>query len=39
MDVYELAPSLLSVGDLVRDVNRYLNQERAAVSLQVKSAR
>jgi hypothetical protein len=37
MDVYELAPSLLSVGDLVRDVNRYMNQERATVSLQVRS--
>lgn len=37
MDVYELAPALLSVGDLVRDANRYLNQDRAVVSCQVKS--
>ena len=37
MDVYELAPALLSVGDLVRDSNRYLNQDRAVVSVQVKS--
>lgn len=37
MDVYELAPALLSVGDLIRDANRFLNQDRAAVSVQVES--
>jgi hypothetical protein len=37
MDVYELAPALLSIGDLVRDVNRFLNQDRATVSIQVQS--
>jgi len=37
MDVYELAPALLSIGDLIRDANRFLNQERASVSVQVES--
>jgi hypothetical protein len=37
MDVYDLAPALLSVGDLVRDANRVLNEDRAQVSLQVHS--
>ncbi len=37
MDVYELAPALLSIGDLIRDANRFLNQDRAEVSVQVQS--
>ena len=37
MDVYDLAPALLSVGDLVRETNRFLNQDRANVSVQVRS--
>src|ERR1022692_1892815 len=37
MDVYELAPALLSVGDLVKDANRYLNSDRATVSVNVQS--
>lgn len=37
MDVYDLAPALLSVGDLVREANRLLNEDRAKVSLQVRS--
>jgi len=37
MDVYELAPALLSLGDLVRDANRFLNQDRASVAVQVQS--
>jgi hypothetical protein len=37
MDVYDLAPALLGIGDLVRDANRFLNQDRADVSVQVES--
>lgn len=37
MDVYDLAPALLSVGDLVRETNRFLNQDRAEVAVQVRS--
>ena len=37
MDVYELAPALLAVGDLVRETNRILNGERATASVRVKS--
>jgi|SRR5579864_1072792 len=37
MDVYDLAPALLSVGDLVREANRFLNEDRTKVSLQVRS--
>jgi hypothetical protein len=37
MDIYDLAPALLSVSDLVREVNRFLNAERATVSVQVRS--
>jgi hypothetical protein len=37
MDVRELAPALLSVGELIHSVNRLTNGDRAVVSLQVKS--
>ena len=37
MDVYELAPALLSLGDLIRDVNRFLNQDRTSVAVEVQS--
>lgn len=37
MDVYALAPALLALGDLVRDTNRFFNQDRAAVIVQVES--
>jgi hypothetical protein len=37
MDVYELAPALLAIGDLIRDANRFFNEERASVSVQVDS--
>lgn len=37
MDVYELAPGLLAIGDLIQDVNRFYNQDRATVSIQVQS--
>ena len=37
MDVNELASSLLALGDLIRDANRALNADRAAVSVRVKS--
>ncbi len=37
MDVNELAPSLLAIGDLVHTANRNLNGERAEVSVRVKS--
>ena len=36
MDVRELAPSLLALGDLIQASNRILNRERASVLLQVK---
>lgn len=35
MDVYELAPALIAVGDLIRDTNRLLNGDRAAVDVRV----
>jgi hypothetical protein len=37
IDVYELAPVLVAVGDLVRDANRFLNGDRATVNLRVDS--
>lgn len=37
MDVRELAPALLSAGELIQTTNRLLNGDRAVVSLQVKS--
>jgi hypothetical protein len=37
MDVYDLAPALLSVGDLVRETNRFFNQDRSKVAVQVRS--
>lgn len=37
MDVYDLAPALISVGDLLREANRFLNEDRATVALQVRS--
>lgn len=37
MDVYDLAPALLSVGDLVRETNRFFNEDRSNVVLQVRS--
>jgi hypothetical protein len=35
MDVYELAPALLGLADLVRDSNRLLNGDRAEVNVSV----
>jgi hypothetical protein len=35
MNVYELGPALVAVGDLVRDTNRLLNGDRAAVDIRV----
>ena len=37
MDVKQLASSLLSVGELVQEANRQLNEGRAEVSVRVKS--
>lgn len=37
MDVNELAPALLSIGDLLREVNQQVNGERAEVSVRVKA--
>lgn len=37
MDIYELAPALLSIGDLIRESNAFLNQDRATVSIRVES--
>ena len=37
MDVYELAPALVAIGDLIRDANRFLNGDQASVSVKVDS--
>lgn len=37
MDVHELAPALLAVGDLVRHANSILNGEQATASVRVQS--
>lgn len=37
MDVQELAPALLSIGNLLHEANRVLNKDRATVSVRVKS--
>src|SRR6185437_12693941 len=37
IDVYALAPALISLGNLVRDANRLLNGDRTTVNLQVNS--
>jgi hypothetical protein len=37
MDVYELAPALLSIGDLVKSSNAVLNGDRATVTVSVES--
>jgi hypothetical protein len=37
MEVGELAASLLAVGDLIRDANQQLNEDRAEVSVRVKA--
>ena len=37
MDVYELAPALLAVGDLVREANQAPNGERATTAVKVQS--
>lgn len=37
MDVRELAPALLAIGDVVTEANRALNEDRSAVKVSVKS--
>ena len=37
MDVHELAPALLAIGDFVQQANRILNGERANVHVKVQS--
>lgn len=37
MDVYELAPALLAVGDLIRDTNEALNGKNTRVQVSVES--
>jgi hypothetical protein len=37
MDVFELAPALVAIGDLIRDANRFLNGDQAAVNVKVDS--
>jgi hypothetical protein len=37
MDVRDLAPALMGLGDMVRDANRALNGERADASVKVRS--
>jgi hypothetical protein len=37
MDVYELAPALVAIGDLIRDTNRLFNGDRATIELRVDS--
>ena len=37
MEIGELASSLLAIGDLIRDANQQLNENRAEVSVRVKA--
>src|SRR3954468_13556568 len=37
MDVYDLAPSLVALGDLVKEVNRELNGSNVTATVQVQS--
>jgi hypothetical protein len=37
MDVRELSPALLSIGELIQDANRFLNRDNATVSIRVQS--
>src|SRR5436305_2626485 len=37
INVFELAPALTAMGNLVRDANRFLNRDQATVDLKVES--
>jgi hypothetical protein len=37
MDVRELAPALLAIGDLLQQANRVLNDDKASLAVKVRS--